>query len=166
MQRILKTIFWIAISFIAIILIVAGLLHVLPIEFATSAYEDVFDVLLLLGLPIAIIFTLTGTIKRTNTAGATIAKIVLTLFAAFLPVLFAFTTAFDLCGWSEGKILFAKKEDASTQIVLREFGCGAVDSSSPDYKVVKITHLTPLFIYISDIDTTKIDRTVWKRVDN
>jgi hypothetical protein len=165
MQRFLKTTFWAAISFIAIILATTGLLHILPIEFATSAYQNVFDYLLFLGLPIAIILMLTGTIKRTERTGAIILKILLTLFIAFFSMVFSFVSVFfDFCSWSTSKILF-EKNDASAQIVSREFDCGALDSSSPDYKVVIIKHLTPVFIYITDVDTTKINRTVWKRVN-
>ncbi len=135
-------------------------------EFATANDEYVFDTIAFWGLPISILFSLTGTLRRTNSMGAIIAKIVLTVFVALIPVFVAFATALDLCGWTTDKSLFVMKNDSATKIVLRDFGCGAVDSTSPDYVVVKVKYLTSHFIWISNIDTTKIDRSVWHRIEN
>ena len=163
MYTLLKVIFWSSVGFIALILVAALLLHTLPLTFATGDDEDMFDRLAFGGLPIAILLTLTKTIKRTETKSTIVTKTVLTVVAAIIPVLIAFATALGLCTWQTGKTLFNKKDDATTKIVLREFGCGAVDNTAPDCNVVEIKYITSHFMWISAIDTTTMDRTVWSR---
>ena len=136
-------------------------------EFTHDSDEIFFDQIWFFGLPIAILFTLTGTLKREDTKGTAFAKTISTILFAFLPFLFAIATALSgLCSWTTEKILFENKNDKSTKIVLRDFGCGAVDSTSPTPGVFKIKYYTSHFIWVSEIDTNKIDKNLWIRIEN
>lgn len=69
-----------------------------------------------------------------------------------------------MCRWTNGKILFTSSKNHSTKIILREYGCGATDSGKPNYKVCKVKYLSSSFIWVTRIDTTKINKIVWKRI--
>ncbi|HSC38531.1 MAG TPA: hypothetical protein VLD19_11680, partial [Chitinophagaceae bacterium] len=76
-------------------------------------------------------------------------------------------TALDgMCLWTTEKVLFVSKNNPSVKIILRSFGCGATDSTSPNTGVVKATYYTSHFFILSPIDTTKIDRTIWLPVND
>ncbi|ANH80883.1 hypothetical protein A8C56_07730 [Niabella ginsenosidivorans] len=68
-----------------------------------------------------------------------------------------------MCRWANNKILFENIKDKTAKIVLRDFGCGATDSGSPAYKICKIKNISSLFIWVTNVDTTKIDRQIWQR---
>jgi hypothetical protein len=119
------------------------------------------------GLPVAILLTLFGTLKQKDAATTRMIKIVLTICVAIFSVFILFMTVFaSMCRWTNNKVLFENKNDKTTKIVLRDFGCGATDSGSPTYKVCKIKSISPLLVWVTNIDTTKIDRVTWQRVEN
>jgi hypothetical protein len=162
-----KFIFRISITIIVLLLILAVGFKSLPLEFIDSHDEITFENLIFLGLPICILFTLTGTLKQKDTTANIIAKVLLTLFITFIPVFIACITIFDsMCNWSTDKFLFENKNNNSDKIALRSFGCGAMDSGAPSYKVFETKSFTSRMIWVTPIDTNKIDRLLWRRLDN
>jgi hypothetical protein len=71
----------------------------------------------------------------------------------------------NMCDWTTNKVFFKNINDPSTLIVQRSFGCGATDSSLPKIEVSKTIQITPYFIWVTDIDTTQINKSEWTRVE-
>jgi len=162
-----KIIYWTSLVLIFIFVIVPFAGQFTPLEFTNDNFQDSFEQLRFFGLPILVLLTLFGTIKRKDSAGTKTTKIVLTICISLFSVFFLFMTVFaGMCRWTNNKILFENKNDKTTKIVLRDFGCGATDSGSPTYKVCKIKNISPFLIWVTSIDTTKIDRLIWQQVDN
>ena len=166
MNRLLKIIFWTSISIVILVIIFSLTKQFLPLEFESDDDELVFENFRLWCLPIVILLTLTKTLKHKESTGIIIGKIGLTILIALIPVFIMFITAFDgLCGWATEKILFENKVASSKKIVLRSFGCGAVDASAPTFGVFKVRNLPFHLVYITKIDTSKIDKREWKRIE-
>jgi hypothetical protein len=90
----------------------------------------------------------------------------LTIGVSLFSIFILFITLFaGMCRWTDNEILFNNVNDNTTHIILRDFGCGATDSGQPSYKVCKIKNILPSLIWVTDFDTTKIDRKVWKRTN-
>lgn len=166
MQTIRKIIYWVSLASIFIFVIVPFIGQFTRLEFANDNFQDLFEQIRFFGLPIAILLTLFGTLKHKDTASTKTTKTILTICVAAFSAFILFMTVFaGMCRWTNNKVLFENKEDKTIKIVLRDFGCGATDSGSPAYKVCKIKAISPLLIWVTDIDTTKIDRRIWQRVN-
>ena len=164
MQMFNRIIFWIAIVSILFFILppIIGLL--LPLEFTNDRFKDIYEKIRFTTLPIAILLTLFGTIKITDSSQRKTTKIVLTIVAAVLSGMILFFSFWSgMCAWATERILFDNSENPSKKIVLREFGCGATDSGSPVIRVCKIKTITPYLIWVTKADTTSIDRQVWTR---
>lgn len=147
-----------------LIILARLLLAILPVEFADPGVRDKFSVYSMYILSLAILLTLAGTIKKEDTVAAMLSKIILTVFVSFLPYAFlVISTFFDFCSWSDGKILYEKKTDPNIRIIERCYGCGAYDSSYPDFQVFRMTPVTSLFYWTVKADTTALDRSKWTR---
>jgi len=162
-----KIIYWTSLAFIFLFVIVPFVGQFTPLEFTNDNFKTLLEEIRFFGLPIAILLTLFGTLKPKDSTASKGIKIALTISVSALSFFFLLVSAFgNMCGWTNNKTLFNNINDKTTKIVLRDFGCGATDSGSPIYKVCKIKNISPVFIWVTDTDTTKIDRQVWQRVDN
>lgn len=165
MKLILRILFWLSVCVIVLLIVLPIIKSLLPVEFVNDRHQGIYDGFRIFGLAGAIILTLTGTIKKKDTTGEVIGKIVLTLFALLIPFCIMVTTVFDgMCRWVNDKALFVNNRKSSSQIVLRSYGCGAVDSGSPKYGTFEIRDLPFGLIWVTKTDTLNIDRTVWIRV--
>lgn len=167
MQKISKIIYWVSLASIFVFVIVPLIGRFTPLEFTNDNFKDLFEQIRFFGLPIAILLTLFGTLKHKDTTSTKTMKTLLTICIAVFSVFILFMTVFaGMCRWTNSKVLFENKSDNTTKIVLRDFGCGATDSGNPTYKVCKIKNITPVLIWVTSIDTAKINRQIWQRVEN
>lgn len=167
MQTGFKIIYWGSLAFIFVFIIVPFAGQFTPLELTSDNFQDLFEQIRFFGLPIAILLTLFGTLKQKDPTDTRIGKIVLTICVAAFSAFILFMTVFaGMCRWTNNKVLFENKNDKTTKIVLRDFGCGATDSGSPTYKVCKIKRISPLLVWVTNVDTTKINRVAWLRVDD
>ena len=167
MQTSNKIIYWTSFVLIFVFVIVPFVGQFTPLEFTNDSFQDSFEQVRFFGLPIVILLTLFGTLKSKDSTGTKTTKIVLTICISLFSVFILFMTVFaGMCRWTNNKILFENINNTKTKIVLRDFGCGATDSGSPTYKVCKIKNITPFLIWVTSIDTTKIDRQLWRRAEN
>ena len=138
-----------------------------PLEFTNDNFQSLFEQFRFFGLPVVILLTLFGSLKPKDSSATKTTKIVLTICVSLLSVFILFISIWaGMCRWTNNKVLFNNINEKNTKIVLRDFGCGATDSGSPIYKVCKIKNILPSLIWVTVIDTTKIDRQIWQRVDN
>ena len=167
MQRFLKIVFWTSFLLPCFWVVTAISGNFVPLEFSNNDSEFIYDSIRGFGFPIAVMFTLTGTIKSKDTAGTIATKNVLTIVAAALSFFIIVMTAFaGMCDWTTDKIFFENKQNSSIKIVQRSFGCGATDSSPATLKVFKVREITPYLIWVTSIDTNQINKSEWTRIEN
>jgi hypothetical protein len=161
-----KFIFWTSIFFIGFWILLPILELFIPLEFTDNEIKNSFYNIRFWGLPLSIMLTLTGTLKPNDSSIGS--KVILTLLISGISVFIMIISLFgDMCGWTAtGKVFFEDKKDHSIKIVERDYGCGALDSGLPKYKVVKIKELTKYLVLVTEIDTNKIDKSEWIRVPN
>lgn len=94
-------------------------------------------------------------------------KIFVILFAsvAMTGIFCLYMQPFNMCSWSNDKILFMHKNQSSVHICQRSFGCGATDSSPPVCKIRKSIAITPLFVFYLPVDTNEITVADWTRIN-
>ena len=114
-------------------------------------------------VPFAILLTMVRTFKREDTIADENRKGCLTVGAAFF---FAFIQAaillFSLaCGYTGAEPLYVNKQQPSSGIYVRDFGCGATDTGPPSTSTVRIDTVNRFFMRITDVDTAKLDKAAW-----
>ena len=167
MQRFLKIVFWTSILLPCFWVLTAILGNFVPLEFSNNYSEFIYDSIRGFGFPIAVMLTMTGTIKSKDKAGIIATKLVLTIVAAAFSFFIIVMTAFaGMCDWTTDKIFFENKQNSSIKIVQRSFGCGATDSSPATLKVFKVSEITPYLIWVTSIDTNQINKSEWIRIEN
>ena len=166
MQTISKIIYLASLTLILLLVVVPLIGHFTPLEITDESFQDAYLEFRFYGLPIIILLTLFGTIEPQNSIATKAAKIVLTIGVSIFSIFILFIAVFaGMCRWTNNEILFNNVNDKTTQIILRDFGCGATDSGQPTYKVCKIKNILPSLIWVTDFDTTRIDRQIWKRTN-
>jgi len=150
---IFKSIFYLSIAFIITCVVVCLLLKFLPFEFVKTGYEEVFRMIFLLGIPVAILLTISqiGFKKsvRNNIKTIVISRLLIAVGFFIGVFLYSNVTALDnMCSWAGGEIIFSNNSDNSVNIVRRYFGCGATDSTPGRWVISKerICH-QPFFIF-------------------
>ena len=167
MQTFSRIIYWTSLVSIFGFVIVPFIGQFTPLEFTDDGFKDKFEHFRFFGLPIVILLTLFGTLKPKDSTVNKTTKIVWTVCISVASFFILFMSIWaGMCRWTSNRDLFENVNDKTTKIVLRDFGCGALDSGSPTYKVCKIKNILPLLIWVTEIDTTKIDRQIWQRADN
>lgn len=167
MQRFLKIAFWTSIILPCFWILTAILGNFIPLEFANNDGEFIYDSIRFYGFPIAIMLTLTGTIKSKDTSGIIATKIFLTICVSVFSIFVVVMTLFaGMCDWTTDKVFFENKQNSSIKIVQRSFGCGATDSSPATLKVFKVREFTPYLIWVTSIDSNQINKSEWTRMEN
>jgi hypothetical protein len=165
-MKFLRIIYWISIFLICFWISVSIIGPFLPIECVNEELENNYYIIHFWGLPVAILTTLTGTIKLDDTLGSIVGKVCLTIFSSVFSMIFMTLLFFtNMCSWTNGRVIFENKEVSSIKIIEREYGCGATDSGEPVYKIFKVQEVTKYFIKVTEIDTVTIDRAEWMRVE-
>lgn len=166
MQILLKVIYRTAVPLLIFWLGAAVLSNFVPLEFESQNIEYWYYYIRFYGVPITIVFTLTGTLKRKETLVEIISKIVLTIFACFGSVVILTIMIFvgGMCAWTTNKVLFEHKIESTIKIEKRSFGCGATDSNPSKIGIFKVRNFTTYFIWVSSIDTNEINKSEWLRV--
>ena len=156
-----KTIFWLTIIFIVSTILVLTIGQSLPIEFKDNNIKNNFYNFIFTALPLSLLLTLFGTIKKKNPIGKNWIIGILTILSAgvtfFILVGIMFSVGFG--GWTNEKILYRHKTNKNITINQQIFDVGALG-----YGGHRTAQLTPFLKYlqtIKQIDTNKIDKTYW-----
>jgi hypothetical protein len=161
-----KIVFGIALVFLFLWMISPIVRAVLNLEFASDSFKMDYKQFLFYAVPIAVILTLCGTLRKLDKIVILLVKIFGTLAIAVIFIgLIAISVFGDMCIYTEKEVLFESKTKPDTKIVVREFGCGATDSQGPSESVFEIQYCNDYFIRTRKIDTTKIDRNEWIKVE-
>lgn len=166
---IFKAIFWLTIVFIVVTFYTLTFGQSSTYEFADWKLSQQFYDTIMQGLPIAILFTLTGTIKRTNNQSKNFTIIVVTIIGSivsfYLMVSMLFSVNFLLI--TNHILLYKGRTNQTTIIMTQTIGQGALGADG--HRIVK---LEPFFYFwnkITIVDTTTIDKADWifvnKKID-
>jgi hypothetical protein len=165
MQKKIKSIvFWFAILFIAITVFSLTFGQLVPVEIADYKLSQNFYDIIMLGFPMAILLTLFGTLKKNHSKSRNWAYVGLTLCTSILSfcimVNLIFTVGFGY--WITNATIYRHKTENKV-IKDQLYDLGALG-----YGRARIVELKPILKYWvlpTEVDTTKIDQSQWKRVD-
>ena len=123
MDKVLKIAYWTSIFLPCFWILTAILGTFIPLEFADNNNEFIYDSIRFYGFPIAILLTLTGTIKKADATSSVATKIFLTIgVAAFSVFVMVMTLFAGMCDWTTDKVFFENIKNPSVKIVQRDFG--------------------------------------------
>lgn len=161
----LRLIFRLSLLFLAISLWTLTIGQVLPYEFRDTKVASDFYYYLFTWTPIAILLTLTGTVKREHDIFKKVLTVVLTITIAVLCFFYLLNNMFSIGfgAWSTFNIAYESRQHPERQIREQRYDAGALGYGSD--RVVEVRPFAGLFWKVSPVDTTVIDNTKWRRVD-
>jgi hypothetical protein len=162
LRRIRRTVFYSSLVFIAIFFLSVTVFQALPVEFADEDVKDTFYEVIMMGFPIAILLTLTGTMKK-GKPDANIAIFFITGFGAFLGfcLIGGIMLSIGFAGWNDTGYALHRKKDRQIQIKEHVHDFGALGSGGK-----RIVQLKPFLRYwniVTHVDTTAINKDEWYR---
>lgn len=156
-----KIVFWLTILFVLVTLYSLTFGQSSIYEFADWKLSRKFYDTIMQGLPIAILLTLTGTIKRTNEKSKNITIIVLTIIGSivsfFIMVSMLFSVGFLTI--TNDTLLYRLKANPTTTIMMQTIGQGALGADG--HRIVKLEPFLKFWNKTTIIDTTRIDKAEW-----
>lgn len=165
MQAILRAGFLVNVVCLSIVVFAFTVGQMVPIEFSNLNARNVFYSFGYYAIPVGILLTLTGTIKKDDGWKKVASKVVLTVSAALasIAILVAslFTVGFG--AWVDLGTTFRAKEDRRIRIVEQLYDIGAFGYGGR--RLVKTIPITPWFDYVEEIDSSAIDRSQWYPVN-
>ena len=158
---IFKAIFWLTIVFIVVTFYTLTFGQSSTYEFADWKLSQQFYDTIIQGLPIAILFTLTGTIKRTNNQSKNFTIIVVTIIGSIVSFSLMVSMLFSVnfLSITNHILLYKGRTNQTTIIMTQTIGQGALGADG--HRIVK---LEPFFYFwnkITIVDTTTIDKADW-----
>jgi hypothetical protein len=166
-MKALRFIYYLSLASILVWILLSAFLALAPIELSYSL-RDSFVLWRLLFIPLAIVLTLCGTLPQTKELMGKIAIVSLTLFAGFIVwVILVMSLFTEMCAYSTVRYLYERRNDHSDKIVVRDYGCGATDSSPASISISRIKYVTHDIMIIKEkgFDTITIDHSQWKKAE-
>lgn len=164
-MKTIQTIFrWLTLSFLgfAIITLIAGL--ILPIELSDYRDAELYDLIIIYGLPISIVLTAIWTIKPEQTKKTNIiigiATPLIAMFTFFL--ILAILVSFELGTWMNEWIIYENKQNPKITINqqardLGQLGIGEV-------RIVERRPFLGKWVIVSKVDTANMNKNEWNFV--
>jgi len=162
---ILKTIFWLTIIFIIVTIYSLTFGQSSHYEFGDYKISSKFYDTIMQGLPIAILLTLTGTMKRTNEKSKNIVLIVLTVIGSavsfFIMVSMIFSVGFDTI--TNDITLYRSKTNPAITITKQTLGRGAAGADG--HRIVQLEPFLKFWNKVTIIDTIALNKSEWTFVN-
>lgn len=162
-----KIIFWIAVIILSISIFSITVAPWLPVEFSDYRIPTHFYFWVVMMFPVAILLTLVRTVKKERSKGANIAIVVVTAFSSVIGLisimLLLYSMSLGFGTWINVSVDYRNKENPENSINTQVLDQGALGYKTK--RVVEIKPFTPLFNIVTVIDTTKLDKTQWKYVN-
>ena len=161
------TIFWLAIAFF--ISLFAGLIlfSLFSLEFRKSSYGNDLYLYLIFLVPIALLLTMAGTIKKKNSKNKNWGIAGLTFFLAIsvFVVMFSLLMQVSFGGWTNEKILYRNIKDKNISINQQIWDVGALGYDRDSKRIVELKPIFNYFYQVKNIDTIKLDKNEWTFVN-
>ncbi len=156
-----KIVFWMTLIFICVTLFSLSFGQSLNYEFANNKVKSNFYNIIMSGLPIAVMLTMVGTIKRKNKKSKNISIVASTILTSGLSF-FIIVNMMFLVGFLaiENKIiLFRKKSNPKIVIAKQSIGQGALGEDGQ--RIVQLDPFLKIWNKVTFIDTTSINKSEW-----
>lgn len=102
--------------------------------------------------------------EKIKSAYIILGRLLATIFVALLFLFFLTMITFDLCNWTDEKILYVHKYNSNHIILLRSYGCGAVDSASSKPRRFERKNTLFIFEFTKPINGNKINMDKWQTI--
>lgn len=160
-----RIIFWASFLFLAVFLWTVTIGQSINFEFRDHNTSNAFYNVILAGTPIAILLTLFGTLKKNHDKTRKLLTIFATIGLTVITSMFLLNNLFTIGfgAWTTFNIAYEDKTNPERQIREQQYDAGAFGYGGS--RLVEVKPFAGLFWKISPIDTTKIDKTKWVRVD-
>ncbi len=159
-----KTIFWTAIAFIVLTFFSLTIGQILPYEFADYKMMHNFYDTIMQGLPVAILLTLFGTIKRENSKAKNWTFFGVTVLTSIISFVIMVSLIFKIGfgAWTTVTTIYRHKTEDK---VIKEqlFDVGALGYGGQ--RIVEIKPILKYWVLPTTIDTLKINKNEWKFVN-
>jgi hypothetical protein len=163
-EKIRKIIFWTAFVFICLTIFSLTIGQILPYEFADYRLKHKFYDVIMQGLPISILLTLFGTIKRNKTKTQNFILFGLTVLTSILSFFIIISLIFRIGfgAWITVTTIYRHK---TKKIEIKEqwFDVGALGYGGQ--RIVEIKPFLYFWISPTPIDTLTIDKNEWEHVN-
>ena len=160
-----RIIFYIILFFLIICFWTLTIGQKINIEFSDSEIASKFYYYVFTFTPILILLTLIGTIRKKNSKIKNGIIIFLTAILSLIVFSYLLQNMFSIGfgNWENMEILYTNKKDKSKKIIKQQYDAGALGYGN--YRIVEITNFTKYFNKIDNIDTMKVNKTEWKKVN-
>ena len=159
-----KIIFWCSIGFIGLTFFSLTIGQILPFEFANYKIQNHFYDTIIFGLPFAVLLTLFGTLKKSNTKKKnwlfTILTILLSFFCFVSQLFLVFSFGFG--AWTTESTIYRHKNE-NREIKYQLYDIGAFGYGGK--RIVETKPILKFWILPTVIDTAQIDKSEWKYVN-
>lgn len=164
MQVIKKTIFWTAIVFIGLTIFALTVGQILPYEFADYKLQHKFYDTIIQGLPIAVLLTLFGTLKKQNSKTRNWTFGILTVLTSILCLVgqLFMIFAFGFGAWTTVTTIYKHKTD-NREIKEQLYDIGAFGYGGQ--RTVEIKPFLKYWVLPTKIDTATINKNEWNLVN-
>ncbi len=137
------------------------------IEFASESIKENVVAFYLFAIPVCMALGIAGPFTKSDSPLTVFLKValgaVLSVAYLFFATLFLFGS---MCSYTTRQVLYISKQDVNRKIVVRDFGCGATDSSPATLHIQEVQTIGGLFIKVSKADTTNLNPQQWVRVNS
>lgn len=165
LKNLYQLIFWSSLCFLAVSTWALTFGQRVSYEFNNPDLSSDFYQVLFGGTPIAILLTLFGTLKMQQSSQGKLVTVFITLALSLFSFLFLLNNLFTIGfgGWTTFNIAYEYKTNPEIQIREQRYDVGALGYRGN--RVVEVKPVAFLFWEVAPIDTTRMDKSLWKRVD-
>lgn len=159
-----KILFWSSIGFIGLTIISLTIGQYLPFEFADFKIQNHFYDTIIFGLPFAVLLTLCGTLKKSNTKKKNwifaISTILISILCFVSQLFLIFSFGFGV--WTTESTIYKHKiEDRKIKYQLYDIGAFGYGGK----RIVEIKPFLKYWILPTTIDTASINKNEWNLVN-
>ena len=160
-----RTIFVLTILFLAVLFIGLILFFVFSLEFIDSSFGNDLYLFLIPTVPLALLLTMTGTIKKKNKQNKNWTVAGLTILSSVACFIIMYSLVFQVAfgGWTNETILYRHKGNKTISINVQRWDVGALGYGGQ--RVVEVKPFFKYFAKVSPIDTTKLNKADWTFVN-
>jgi hypothetical protein len=159
-----KILFWSSIGFIGLTIISLTIGQYLPFEFTDYKIQSSFYDTIIFGLPFAVLLTLFGTLKKSNTKKKNwiygLSTITLSIICFVSQLFLIFSFGFGV--WTTESIIYRHKTD-NREIKYQLYDIGAFGYGGK--RIVEIKPILKYWVLPTTIDTASIDKNEWNLVN-
>ena len=162
-----RTIFYLAILFFLLLIGGIILFSIFSLEFKKSSDGSTLYLYLIFLIPMALLLTMTGTIKKRNSKNKNwgIAGLTILIAVAVFMIMFSLLMQVAFGGWTNEAILYRNNKNKNISINEQIWDVGALGYDRESKRIVELKPFLNYFYQVKQIDTGKLDKTEWKFVN-